>query len=81
VAVEDPAPIVLVLERVQGPPQVLDGVEAPEPEQVLLQVANEALDAAVALGLADECRRAFEAEEVELLLEVIGDELSGDTGD
>ena len=76
VALEDPAPVVLVLEGVEGAAEVLDGVEAPEPEQVLLQDADEALDAAVALGLADERGRAFEAEEVELALEVVGDELA-----
>jgi hypothetical protein len=53
VALQDPALVVGVLERVQGPAQVLDGVEAPEPEQVLLEDANEALDAPLALGLAD----------------------------
>ena len=53
-ALEDPAAVVVVLERTQGLAEVLDGVEAPKPEQVFLEDADEALDAAVALGLADE---------------------------
>jgi hypothetical protein len=34
----------------QGLTEVLDGIEGPHPEQVLLQGADEALGAAVALG-------------------------------
>ena len=74
-ALEDPVPVVLVLEGVEDAAEVLDGVEAPEPEQVLLEDADEALDSAVALGLADEGRRTLQAEEVELVLEVVGHEL------
>jgi hypothetical protein len=61
---------------VQGQAQVLDGGEAADPEQVLLEGADEALDAAVALGLTDEGGRARDAEEGELALEVVGDELA-----
>ena len=53
--------------------QLLDGVEAAQPEQVLLERADEALDAAVALGLAHERGRACDAEEGELVLEVLDD--------
>ena len=73
-ALEDPGPVVLVLEGLEGAAEVLDDVEAPEPEQVLLQDADAALDAPLALGFADERRRAREAEEVELAPEVVGDE-------
>jgi hypothetical protein len=54
--------------------QLLDGVEAAQPEQVFLERADEALDAAVTLGLAHEGRRAFDAEEFELAL--VRDELA-----
>ena len=60
----------------QGQAQLLDGVEAADPEQVLPQRADEALDAAVALGLAHEGGRAFDPEEGELPLVVIGDDLA-----
>lgn len=73
---QDPAVVVGFFEGVEGVAKVLDGLEAPEPEQVLLEDADEALDAAVALGLANERRLALEAEEVELALEVVGDELA-----
>jgi hypothetical protein len=46
VALDDPALVVGLLERVEGQAQVLDGVEATHPKQILLQRANEALDAA-----------------------------------
>ena len=45
-ALEDPAPVVLVLEAVQGAAEIFDGVEVPEPEQVLFQDADEAFGAA-----------------------------------
>src|SRR5205085_5632668 len=50
--------------------------EAPPPEQVLLQGADEPLGAAVALGLAHEGRRALDAEEADLTLEVVADVLT-----
>jgi hypothetical protein len=68
VALDDPGVVVGVLEGVQGQAQVLDGGEAADPEQVLLEGADEALDAAVALGLTDEGGRARDAEEGELAL-------------
>ena len=37
VALEDPAPVVGVLEGVEGAAEVFDGVEAPDPQQVLLE--------------------------------------------
>src|SRR5512132_2059647 len=46
------------------------------PQEVLLQRADEALDAAVTLGLAHEGGRALDAEEFELALVVVGDELA-----
>ena len=56
--------------------RLFDGGEATDPEEVFLQGADEALDAAVALGLAHEGGRARDAEEDELRLVVVGDELA-----
>src|SRR3954463_3553404 len=50
--------------------QLLDRGEAPHPQQVLLQRADEALGAAVALRRPHERRRALGAQE--LLLAVVG---------
>ncbi len=52
VSLDDPGPVVGVLEGVEGLTQLLDGGETADPQQVLLQRPDEALDAAVALGLA-----------------------------
>ena len=59
VPADDPLPVVRLLEFQQGQPQVLDRVEAPDPEQILLEGAHEALRDAVALRLPHEGRRAF----------------------
>ena len=56
--------------------QLLDGVEAADPQQVLFQGPDESFGTAVALGLTDEGRRALDAEEAELALIVMGDELA-----
>src|ERR671910_930762 len=74
-ALDDPGLVVDLLEPVQRHAQLLDGVEAADPQQVLLKGPDEALDTAVALGLAHESRRALDAEEGELALVVVGDEL------
>ncbi len=55
--------------------ELCDRAEAPQPEQLLLQGADEALDAPVALGLAHEGRARLDAEGLELVLEGVGDEL------
>ena len=80
VALEDPGPVVGVLEGVERLAQLLDGLEAADPEQVLLERADEALGAAVAFGLAHERRRRGDAEEGQFALEVVGDELTSVTG-
>jgi hypothetical protein len=49
-ALDDPGPVVGVLEDEEREAELLDGVEAAHPEQVLLERADEALDAAVASG-------------------------------
>src|SRR5512134_1146102 len=56
----------------QGEAQLLDGLELAHPEQVLLQGPDEPLGDAVALWLAHEGRRRLDAEEGDLVLEVIG---------
>src|SRR4051794_34144205 len=68
---DDPALVVGLLERDQGQAQLLDRVEVADPQQVLLQGPDEPLGAAVALGLAHEGRRALDAEETDLGLEVV----------
>src|SRR5919112_3385734 len=76
VPLDDPAVVVGLPEPLQRRPQLLDRLEAPHPQQVLLQGADEPLGAAVALGLPDEGRRALEAEEADLGLEVVADVLA-----
>jgi hypothetical protein len=64
------------LERDECQPQLLDGREAADPQQVLLQDPDEALGSAVPFRLADEGRRACDAEEADLGLEVVADTLA-----
>jgi len=51
--------------------QVLGGGEMGDPQQLLLEGSDGALGDAVALGLADEGRRAGDAEEGDFALEVV----------
>ena len=46
--------------------------EAPHPQQILLQRADETLRDAVPFGLPHETRGAVDAEEGDLLLEIVG---------
>ena len=64
--------VVCPLERKQGQAEFLDGREAPHPQQILLQRADEALRDAVAFGLPHEARGTFDAEERDLLLKIVG---------
>src|SRR4051812_10971568 len=73
---DDPGLVVGLPEPLQCQPQLLDRLEAPQPQQVLLERADEPLGAAVALGLAHEGRRALHAEEADLPLEVVADVLA-----
>src|SRR4051794_13242368 len=73
---DDPGLVVGLPEPLQCQPQFLDRLEAPQPQQVLLERTDEPLGAAVALGLADEGRRALHAEEADLHLEVVADVLA-----
>src|SRR3954453_14868485 len=76
VPLDDPGLVVGLPEGEECQAQLLDGVEAADPQQVLLQHPNEALGAAVALRLADEGRRALDAEKADLGLEVVADVLT-----
>ena len=49
--------------------ELVDSPEAVQPEQLLVQGADESLDASVAFGLADEGRARLDAEGLELVLE------------
>ena len=72
-ALDDPGLVVGLPEPLECQAQLFDGVEAADPQEVLLQHPDEALGAAVALGLADEGRRAFQAKEADLALEMVAD--------
>src|SRR3954452_22510088 len=67
-----PGRVVGLAEGEQRPAQLLDGGEAPHPEQVLLERADEPLGAAVPFGGPNERRRAVDAREAQLPLEVAG---------
>jgi len=62
-------------ERGQRLRQFFDRLEVPHPQQVLLERANESLSAAIALRGSDESGRTLDAEERDLLLEVVRDVL------
>ena len=72
VFLQHPLFVVCPLEREQGQAEFLDGREAPHPQQILLQRADEALRDAVAFGLPHEARGTFDAEERDLLLKIVG---------
>jgi hypothetical protein len=72
VPLDQPSGVVCVAEVEQRLPQFLDGIEAPHPQEIFFQGADEALGAAIALGRADEGGRALDAEEAQFLPEVVG---------
>src|SRR4051795_10696463 len=71
VPLDDPALVVGPLERDERQAELLDGLEAAHPQQVLLQRPDEALGAAVPFRLAHERRRALDAEEADFGVEVV----------
>jgi hypothetical protein len=73
---DDPVLIAGFLEVLERLAQLLDGLEASDPEQVFLERADEALSTAMARRLAHKGRRAFETEEGALILEVVADLLT-----
>lgn len=68
-SLNQPHRVVLLTPVVERQPQLLDVSEGPQPQQLLLQRADEALDAAVALRCAHEGRARLDSEEGQLLLE------------
>ena len=76
VALDQPLLVVAVLEREQREAQLLDRLERLHPEQLLLERADEALGAAVALGCGHERRARADAEEAALALEVVAEVLA-----
>src|SRR4051794_14507831 len=73
---DDPALVVGFLEGLERQAKLLDRREATDPQQVLLQGPDEPLGAAVAFRLAHEGRRALDAEEADLGLEMVADVLA-----
>src|SRR3712207_8483458 len=67
---DEPSDVVVGDEVLQCAAKLFDGAEGVHPEEVLLERADEALGDAVALRLADEGRRALDAEAADLGLEV-----------
>jgi len=69
---QHPLLVVRPLELEEGQAELLDGLETPHPQQILLERADEAFRDAVAFGLSHETRRALDPEERDLLLKIVG---------
>src|SRR3954469_23358729 len=69
---DEPGRVVDLPKDEQRLTELLDGVEGPHPEQVLLERADEALGAAIALGSPHKGGRTLDAQEGKLLLESVG---------
>src|SRR5512143_900195 len=69
---EQPMMVVPIGKVDQRLAQLLNGLEGPYPEQVLLESADEALGHTIAFGLAHEAGRAGDTEEGDLVLKVMG---------
>ena len=76
VALDQPLLVGAVLEREQREAQLLDRLERLHPEQLLLERADEALGAAVALGCGHKRRARADAEEAQFALEVVAEVLA-----
>jgi hypothetical protein len=72
VPLDRPSRVVGLAELEQRQAELLDGVEGPDPEEILLEGADEAFGASIPLGRADGGGRAFDAEEAQLSLEGVG---------
>ena len=70
-ALDQPGRVVGFPEHEQRLPQLLDGLEGPHPEQVLLQRADEALGAAIAFRCPHEGGRTVDPEKGQFFLEMI----------
>src|SRR3954467_11143534 len=69
---DEPGRVVDLSKDEQRLTELLNGVEGPHPEQVLLQGPNEALGAAIPLRRPHEGGRTRDAQEGEFLLEGVG---------
>ena len=69
---DEPGFVVASSKRDERGSQLLDGVEGPHPQQVLLQGSDEALCYAVALGLSHEGGRSFDPQEFDFVLKIAG---------
>ena len=76
VALDEPLVVVAVAEVLERLVQFVEAGEGADPEELFLERAPEALDAAVAFGGADEGGAGVHAEESDLFLEGAGDELA-----
>src|SRR5258707_1936432 len=72
VPLDQPSGVVGLAKLEQGLTQFLDGLEGLHPQQVFLERADEPLGTAVAFRRPDEGGRTGDAEEGDLLLEVVG---------
>jgi hypothetical protein len=72
---DDSVLVEAVPEFAQRAVELCDGAEAPQPEQPLLQCADEALEAPVALGWRTKGGLNLDAEDTQIVLEGVGDEL------
>ena len=72
VPLAQPACVVSLHELAEFSGQILDGVEVPDPQDLLLDRADQPLGHAISLRLAHERRRALDAEEAYFSLEVRG---------
>lgn len=73
---EYPVFVVLILEVEKSFPQLLGVVECFDPEEVLLEDSYESLSTTISLRFPDKGGRRLDAEEGDLPLEHIGDELA-----
>ena len=73
---EDPVLVESLGELAKGEVELLDGLEGPDPQDLLFERADEPLDAAAPLRLPDEGGAGLDADDLELILEGVGDELA-----
>src|SRR5215208_6589232 len=76
VPLDEPLAVVAVFDGQERDAQGLDGVETFDPEELFFEGADEPLGAAVALRLTDERRARRDAQEAQLGLEVVAQELA-----
>ena len=75
VTFDDPPVVVSVPKLKECEAQVFDGTEVSNPQEVFFEGTDEPLGASVAFWLTHETRRCLDAEECDLVLEVVRDVL------